>query len=190
MPNTYLWGWVWSAGIHVSVSPAYFAMMFAWASGIISPCKVICVYGTLRRNMGCKHVADHHILRGSSIHLQLDMNCLFSRDCKPRAKVKDQQIWSILSIPRWYTQGWLGSEGGETPCHEIIILGWWQTKRKGKGKESWVYNHFTGCTRMTRVLGSGLGLALAVRYSDRPCFISVPVWKLGYNPSLKKPQTF
>lgn len=93
MPNADLWSWVWSTGIHVSVSSAYFAMVFAWASGKISPCKVICVYDTLRRNMPCKDVADHHILRGSSVHLQLDMSWFFSRDWG-----KDQQTWSFLSI--------------------------------------------------------------------------------------------
>lgn len=115
------------------------------------------------------------------------MSCLFSRDCKPRAMSQRPANMILFEHPRCCPQGWLGAEGGETACHEIIILGWWQTKRKGKGKESWVFNHFTGCTRMAAVLGSGQN---SVRCLNRLCFIWVPLWKLGYNPALKKPQTF
>lgn len=183
-PNANLWGWVWSTEIHVYVSPA---MMIAWASGKISPCTVVCVCGILRRNMACKHVADHHILRGSSIHLQLDMSCLFSRDCKPRVMCQRPANMILFEHPRWCSQGWLGVEDGETVCHEMTILAWWWTKRKGKGKESQVCNHFIGCTRITGVLGCGWN---SVRCSDRPYFIRVPAWKLGYNPDFKITQTF
>lgn len=48
--------------------------------------------------MICKHVASHDILRGSSIHLQLDMSCLFSRDCKPRARGQRPANMILLSI--------------------------------------------------------------------------------------------
>lgn len=150
----------------------------------ISPCKVICVYGTLRRNMACKHVADHHILKGSSIHLQLDMSWFFSTDCKPRAMGQRPANMILFDHPGWCPQGRLAAEGGGTACHEIVILGWWQTKRKDKGKENWVCNHFTGCRRMAGVPGSGQN---SVRCSDRPCFIWVPAWKLGYNLAVKKP---
>lgn len=66
---------------------------FAWASGIISPCQVICVYGTLRRSMACKHDMTIIFYICSWIWV-----VFLAETASPEPWVKDQQTWFFLNI--------------------------------------------------------------------------------------------